>query len=593
MPTIPQGSTTTVYCPLASDITITPGTSGRVSIQARSQNGGQSFAPREMYAAGTISVQAGDTLVIEAINVDATYTAPAGVSTALQALESGAWNDPPLQRPYRWAMFGDSRANCLTVNTVLALTGSTTALNDQRPGMWLVGALTDSEIACNFGVSGDAATAWAASARANNKTINNLVSASRFGGGPVDAVYVQYGINDYIAAASAATVSAAIQALCTALMGAGFKVILEATNPASAASYSTSAAAKLQATIDGNAILKAWAAGYPRQMVFVDTFASLIDGTGYASATYFADGLHFNRQGAMLSGAACATAARTLLPPKRGLTYTSGSLLQPNLIDWALPPTQFTNADVGTVTFSTPTWNLDPATGMPYAEVTMTATVLAGGYARGRWEIHATTVSGGAARYPIAVGDELQGSAYVTVDDGAGGPPPVQCVQIRHRLYSDAKYADVGVMVSAAGSTLLGPVAFRATTPTFVTATASAGISAPGNGAGYPLLALVEFNTVGQVARCRMYAPCLRVVSCIQPTQPAAGASPFTFTNTTGAPVMLYVAGGTVSAITLARQGAALTTGFTAGMFYLGQNDSATITYSVAPTLTVQPVEHR
>jgi hypothetical protein len=95
MPTVSAGSSVTVYCPLASDITVTPGTSGRVSIQARSQNGGQSFAPREMYTSGTISVQAGDTLSIEAINVDATYTAPAGVDTALQALVLGAGISAP------------------------------------------------------------------------------------------------------------------------------------------------------------------------------------------------------------------------------------------------------------------------------------------------------------------------------------------------------------------------------------------------------------------------------------------------------------------------------------------------------------------
>jgi lysophospholipase L1-like esterase len=513
-------------------------------------------------------------------------------SAALQALVSGAWNAPSVQRPYRWAMYGDSRANCFTVNTVLAPTGSSTAFYDQRPGMWLVGALGDSQIACNFGVSGDLATGWASSSRANSKTINNLTAAAFFKGGPVDAVYVQYGINDYIAGASAATVSAAIQALCVALMGAGIRVVLESTQPASAASYGASAAAKLQATIDGNAILKAWAAGYPRQLAFADTFAGLVDATGYASAVYLPDGLHTGRSGAMLSGAGCAVAARTLLPAKRSLIYTSGSLLQPNLIDWS-GPTQYTNADVGTVTFTTPTWNIDAATGMPYAETTMTCTALAGGFARGRWEVHATTISGGSPRYPIAAGDELQGSAYVTADDGAGGVPPIQCIAIRHRLFSDSKYADVGVTVAAAGSNLGQPVAFLAMCPTFVTATASAGISAPGNAAGYPLQALVEFNAVGQSARVRMYAPSLRVVSSPQPTQPTIAASPATYTNTTGAPLMLYVAGGTVSAITLARQGTALTTGFTSGAFQLAQGDSVTITYTVAPTLTVQPAEQR
>jgi lysophospholipase L1-like esterase len=495
-----------------------------------------------------------------------------------------------IQKPHRIACYGDSRAVSFTVNTLLAPTGSTTGLNDQRTAMWLVGTLGDAEIACNFGVSGDLATDWASSSRANSKTINNLISASLFKGGPVDAVYVQYGINNYTNSASGATVAAAIQALCVALMGAGYRVILEATHPASAAVYGASAAAKLQATIDGNTLLKAWAAGYPRQLVFADTFSSLVDSTGYASATYFADGLHFNRAGAMLSGIACAVAARSLLPAKRALIYTSGSLLQPNLIDWS-GPTQYTNADVGTVTFTTPTWNIDTATGMPYAETTMTCTALSGGYARGRWEVHATTISGGSPRYPIVVGDELQGTAYITADDGAGGVPPIQSITIRHRLFSDSKYADVGVNVAAAGTDLISPVAFRATCPTFVTATASAGISAPGNGAGYPLQALVEFNAVGKSARVRMYVPSLRVFSSPQPIQPTPDASPYTLTNRGGAPLMVYVAGGTVFAITLSRAGAALTIGATSGTFQLAQGDSVTITYTVAPTVTTQFIE--
>lgn len=499
-------------------------------------------------------------------------------------------NNPPLQRPYRMTVYGDSRASFMTTSTLLAITGASTALNGNRAAPWIAGGMGDAEMVANFGNSGDTAVLWASSSRSNSKTINNLLAANLFKGGPVDVCYVQYGINDYIAGTSAATVSAAIQALCTALMGAGIKVILEATNPASAAQYSASAAAKLQATIDGNAALKAWAAGYPRQVVFVDTFNSLVDATGYASTTYYADGLHFNQLGAMLSGAACATAARAILPKKWGLIYTSGSLLQPNLIDWGSTPTMHTATDVGTVTYTTPTWNIDATTGLPYAEVTATCTVLSSGRAYGHLEISATPVTGATPRFPLSIGDELQGSAYVTVDDGAGGIAPVQAIVLRQRAYFDTKFAEFGGIIGAAGSTYTNPVAHRMTTPTIVTATASGAIVNTASG-GYQLQLLSEFNTVGQSARIRVYAPSLRVISQAQPTQPAIGASPATYTNTTGAPVMVYVAGGTVSAITIARQGTALTTGFTSGAFRLAQNDSIVVTYTVAPTLTVVPDE--
>lgn len=92
MPTIAAGSVATVYCPLASTITITPGDAGRVSFQSRSASGGQSAQPQEIYSATTVSVSAGDTVTLEAINTDATYTTPAGSDTALSALVSGAWN---------------------------------------------------------------------------------------------------------------------------------------------------------------------------------------------------------------------------------------------------------------------------------------------------------------------------------------------------------------------------------------------------------------------------------------------------------------------------------------------------------------------
>ena len=90
MPNITAGTVASVYCPLAGTITITPGTSGRVSFQSRSISGGQSAAPQDIYSETTVNVSAGDTVSLEAINVDATYTTPAGADTALSALVLGA-----------------------------------------------------------------------------------------------------------------------------------------------------------------------------------------------------------------------------------------------------------------------------------------------------------------------------------------------------------------------------------------------------------------------------------------------------------------------------------------------------------------------
>lgn len=515
-------------------------------------------------------------------------------STGAVYVDGPLGSNPPVQRPYRLAAYGDSRAGFM-VTSIVAPTGSGTGLNPQRSGTWLAGALGDAEMVANYGVSGDTAALWASSSRNLSKTINNLIAAALFKGGPIDAVYIQYGINDLIAGTSASTLTGYLKALCGAIMSSGMKVIFEAINPASAAQYSTGSAAKLQATIDTNTAMQTYLAGFPRQAVFVNTFSSLVDATGYASTTYFADGLHFNRLGAQLSGTACATAARTILPKRWGLTYTSGSLLQPNLIDWS-GPTFFTVTEAGTVTASTPTWNIDATTGLPYAEVTFTPTVLSTGTARARLEIHATTVSGAGALFPLSIGDELQGTGYVTVDNGtAGGVPAIDNLYVRQRLYSDSKFADDGQVIGAAGTPVVQTIARRFTTPTIVTATASSGISSAASGAGYPLQTVLEFSQTGTPVRVRVYAPSLRVVSAggYQPTQPTAGASPYTYTNTTGTPVMLYVSGGTVSAITIARQGTALTTGFTSGAFRLAQNDSVTITYTVIPTLTLVPDEAR
>ncbi len=68
------------------------------------------------------------------------------------------------------------------------------------------------------------------------------------------------------------------------------------------------------------------------------------------------------------------------------------------------------------------------------------------------------------------------------------------------------------------------------------------------------------------------------------------GASPFTYTNIRRYIMVVVVSGGTVSSIQfLPRGGAAITTGETAGAFYLSSGDAIRVTYSGAPTMTAAP----
>lgn len=499
---------------------------------------------------------------------------------------------PLVARPWRIACFGDSRAHAIGTTDVLLIGGNANDMNPARTISWLVGSLGDAEWVASFGISGDPASNWSNNARSYGKTIQALIAGTGFRGGPVDACYIQYGINDMFAGTAAATVIAYLQGLCGALMGAGIRPILEAINPASAAAYGANAAAKLQATIDINVAMKAWIAQYPNQAVFADTWALLIDpATGYGRTDY-TDGTHHTGSVLpQLTGKIIADAARSILPAKNALTYTSGSLLAPNLIDWAVAPPSYTSADFGNITISAPTWVNSSGPLGPYMELTATCTALNAGYATLRWEVPASLAAQAGARFPIAVGDEVQGSAYVYIDDGDGKPSGISNVMLRHRIYTD-KFNGDGASATA-GTSMLAVVDRRYTTPVFTSGLASSSLPAPAISQGYQLVLIVTFNAVGQRARIRMYAPSLRVVSVpgAQPSQPAAGASPYTYTNTTAVPQMVYVAGGNVSAISIARLGGALVTGATSGAFRLGQRDSLTITYTVAPTLTVVPDE--
>lgn len=70
----------------------------------------------------------------------------------------------------------------------------------------------------------------------------------------------------------------------------------------------------------------------------------------------------------------------------------------------------------------------------------------------------------------------------------------------------------------------------------------------------------------------------------------APGASPFTFKNAAGYPVMVTVSGGTVSAVDIAPLSTFSVTGLTAGAFVLENGHSLKVTYTVAPTMKNIPL---
>lgn len=78
MTTIAAGNSAEVYVPLASDMTFTPGTGGVILFGC---SGPDAPAPRTIYEAETISIGAGSTVFVEAINADAVYTGTVEIQT--------------------------------------------------------------------------------------------------------------------------------------------------------------------------------------------------------------------------------------------------------------------------------------------------------------------------------------------------------------------------------------------------------------------------------------------------------------------------------------------------------------------------------
>lgn len=73
-------------------------------------------------------------------------------------------------------------------------------------------------------------------------------------------------------------------------------------------------------------------------------------------------------------------------------------------------------------------------------------------------------------------------------------------------------------------------------------------------------------------------------------TTPTVTASPYTYTNSTNAPQLVLIVGGTVSAVSIVRAGTSYALVPLPSNVLLAGGDGITITYSVAPTVRILPL---
>lgn len=570
------------------------------------------------------------------VGVAAVYPdgSPTGQFALTQSQVNAARQSPVVAAPWRVGMVGDSRALYAAGGTQIGVSGTSTTHNPSRVGPWIAAYCGDVEL-FNFGVAGDTmisastSTGWNGVARSDSKTFANLVALAP------DAVVIEFGINDLPGATSAALIAEA-KSMVSAFVSTGTKVVLGDImlfDPTAAAANISpaNAAATLVKINEFTSAMSAFMQGLTGRAVFVAANNLIaLASTGYGDPQCFqADnlGVHTNKRGAQLRGRALAAGVRSLLPQRYARSFTSGPLYQPNLVDWGAAASSnlfVTNSITGTTTATTPIWGVDlsdptsPLYGVPYAETTITPTVLASGTAQAFFKICATNIQGASPKFPIAIGDMFQASGHIVVDDGRGGTAAVQSVYMRMRMFNTGFasqfFADVGGAAGSADLTTLPlPLAGRFMTPSVPTPIASVdiGVPAAGTGSSCSVGFFIEMPAL-QAYRVRVYAPTIRVVSRPVPTSVTAGTSPYIwqnnpqpfvlgdYVNSTGRDAMVTVApgvGGTISQIAIGRGGTvagvfpnAVNTGLTSGVFVLKPGDGLVVTWAVvAAVLTVSP----
>ncbi len=510
--------------------------------------------------------------------VAAGATAVAGVVLGNLRGETGELVDtsPVTFQPWKIATFGDSRSN--TGSTGPVISESQTIL-ETRAACWGVALMHDAELVRNYGVSGDLASNWSNTARTGSKVISDLSKAD------VDLVIIQYGINDAIASASAATIVANLQALIQEVLKSNKRVLFESVQPIGLAATN---AAVAQATADSvNALMETWLDGFnPSVAQYCNTATTLKGGGTYVVAAYQnTDGVHTNRNGAYVAGRIIAEAARKMLPRRVGM-YPAADNRNPNMTIAAVSTSaSFINAETGTITGSAITRGEDDI-GV-YVQYDFTPATFVSSECKVRIETNANFLTSASPFYALTGSEIIQGSARILVDDGAGGAPAVYGVGLRHRFYTASVFRDWGtipqgvptantpVFTEKMDATLIAPAVIN---------TAASVSATPAAGGGYSLQLYVASSSITPI-RVRLYNPQLRIVGYkttpVSVTPPASAAA---YTNSTNVKQQVIVSGGTVSAI--AQGGVA--TGLTSGVFVLDPGDTLTPTYTVAPTMLIK-----
>ena len=413
--------------------------------------------------------------------------------------------------PYLMASFGDSRSAGEPAIVAPDFNVTSSHFRATRFPVMLMGAMGDVEYCRNYGVGGDTCAAWASTTRAISGGTSGSASITNLINETLDFVAIQYGVNDVVNWDGATPVLATFvttqigyhKAYITEILKSGKKVVWESINPCTSAGYGAAAATKQTAVDQINAGVGEFLGYFPLWAVYADTATSLKASDGYANSTYYADGVHFNRTGALLSAGIVATAARKILPKKPAISY--GALpVRPNFIDW-INPAVYTVAESGSV------GGLVTTTGVENGEfyIQHVYTPSAGARFRAATNGHVGTAT---PRYAISIGDVVQGSARIVVDDGAGGAPNASAIDVRHRMYGASGVFQSTGDLSNLTLTPSGKFDQRVMTPRVASQMASASIADVGLSQGYALEVFVTSPSTASV-RLRIYSPQLRRVA--------------------------------------------------------------------------------
>lgn len=419
------------------------------------------------------------------------------------------------QPAYILATYGDSRAN--VNSTGPDVSGTTQSLSVTKGPSWTAAYRKDTELRWNYGVSGDTAAGWNATARTGSKT------AASFAACGADLVHIQYGVNDIITGngttPTADTICGYLKSVVMEGLKSGMAVVLESVLPCTSAGWTSGGsgtAAQKQAIADAvNTTMAAWIQNVA-MAAFADTATFVKAADGYANSGYYVDSIHLNNRGAALSGKTVANASLSVLPHRVGVFYTSGLTAGPNFVDMlSAPITTILSGFAGTFTLNSQTTGVDPDAG-PYVEFNITANTLTSGEAT-FWAAIGGDVGGFGAtnKYSVAASDVLQGACRLVVDNGSGLPVAgLRNIVVRQRCYYQAGggiYADWGSYATPSGQNDMSEAFdLMFVTPRMTTTTASAGIEPPTHVKGYGLHLYVSVSQTASPVRIRVYAPMLR-----------------------------------------------------------------------------------